>query len=56
MFEANSRYANLPIVEVETAKTQKVNAVKLRRLPTAAGTLQRLRATDRLDIMAHRKY
>lgn len=56
MFEANSRYAQLPIVEVETAKGKKVNAVKLRRLPHVAGNLSEVKGTDRLDIMAHRKY
>ncbi len=56
MFEANSRYLKCPIVEVETAKGEKVNAVKLRRLPAAAGNLTPVAGTDRLDIMAHRRY
>ncbi len=56
MFEGNSRYAKLPIVEVETTKGKKVNAVKLRRLPYVPGNLSEVKGTDRLDIMAHRKY
>jgi hypothetical protein len=56
MFDANSRYIKCPVVEVETAKGKKVNAVKLRRLPYAAGNLTEIKGTDRLDIMAHRKY
>jgi|SRR5215204_5806659 len=56
MFDANSRYVNCPIVEVETAKGEKVSAVKLRRLPAEQGDLTEIKGTDRLDIMAHRKY
>jgi len=56
MFSANSRYAKSPVAEVETAKGQKVNAVKLRRLPYAPGNLTEVKGTDRLDIMAHSKY
>ena len=56
MFDANSRYIKSPIVEVEAAKGKKVNAVKLRRLPYAPGNLTEIKGTDRLDIMAHRRY
>jgi hypothetical protein len=56
MFSSNSRYAKCPVVEVETAKGEKVNAVKLRRLPYAPGNLTEVKGTDRLDIMAQRKY
>ncbi len=56
MFEANSRYAKLPVVEVETVKGKKVDVVKLRRLPYAPGNLAEVKGTGRLDIMAHRKY
>jgi hypothetical protein len=56
MFDANSRYIKCPVVEVETAGGEKVNAVKLRRLPYAPGNLTEIKGTDRLDIMAHRKY
>ena len=56
MFDTNSRYLKCPVVEVETAKGKKVNAVKLRRLPYTPGNLTEVKGTDRLDIMAHRKY
>ena len=56
MFSSNSRYVKCPVVEVETGKGRKVNAVKLRRLPYAPGNLSEVKGTDRLDIMAHRKY
>lgn len=56
MFDANSRYAKIPIVEVETATGKKANAVKLRRLPYTPGNLAEVKGTDRLDIMAHRKF
>lgn len=55
MFDANSRYLKCPVVEVETAKGEKANAVRLRRLPYAPGTLTEVKGTDRLDIIAHRK-
>jgi hypothetical protein len=56
MFDANSRYIKCPVVEVETAKGKKVNAVKLRRIPFTPGDLTEVKGTDRLDIMAHRQY
>jgi hypothetical protein len=56
MFHSNSRYVNCPLVEVEAANGKKVNAVKLRRLPYTPGALTEAKGTDRLDIMAHRKY
>jgi hypothetical protein len=56
MFDANSRYIKCPVVEVETAKGKKVNAVKLRRIPFTAGDLTEVKGTDRLDIVAHRQY
>lgn len=56
MFDANSRYVKCPIVEVETATGKKANAVKLRRLPYTPGGLTEVKGTDRLDLMAHRKY
>jgi hypothetical protein len=56
MFDANSRYIKCQVVEVETAKGEKVNAVKHRRLPYAPGNLTEIKGTDRLDIMVHRKY
>ncbi len=56
MFASNSRYVNYPVVEVETSTGKKVNAVKLRRLPYVPGNLAEVKGTDRLDIMAYRKY
>ena len=56
MVDANSRYIKCQVVEVETAEGKKVNAIKLRRLPYALGNLMEVKGTDRLDLMAHRKY
>ena len=56
MFSSNSRYAKCPVVEVETATGKTVHAVKLRRLPYTPGNLTEVKGTDRLDIMAYRKY
>jgi len=56
MFEANSRYVKCQVVEVDMAKGKKVHAVKLRRIPYEPGLLKETKGTDRLDIMAHRKY
>ena len=56
MFDANSRYAKIPIVEVETATGKEANAVKLRRLPYTPGNLTEVKGPDRLDIMAHRRF
>jgi len=56
MFDENSRYVTCSTVEVETAKGTKVLAVKLRRLPYVPGKLTETKGTDRLDIMAHRRY
>jgi len=56
MFDANSRYAKIPVVEVETATGKKANAVKLRRLPYTPGNLTEVKGNDRLDIIAQRKF
>jgi len=56
MFEGNSRYAKAPTAEVEKAKGEKVIVIKPRRLPYTPGNLTEVKGTDRLDIMAHRKY
>jgi hypothetical protein len=56
MFESNSRYLKLPVVDVETPKGDTVQAVKLRRLPYEEGNLTPVAGTDRLDMMAHRRY
>jgi hypothetical protein len=56
MFDANSRYAKIQVVEVETAIGKKANAVKLRRLPYTPGNLTEVKGTDRLDIISNRKF
>lgn len=56
MFESNSRYVKIAVVEVETATGKKANAVKLRYLPYEPGSVTEVKGTDRLDIMSHRKY
>ena len=56
MFTANSRYVKCPIVEIETAAGKTVSAVTLRRLPYVPGHLTEVSGTDRLDLMAYRKY
>ena len=55
MFDSNSRYAQNPIVEVESKKG-KVSVVKLRRLPFVPGNLTEIKGADRLDILAHRRF
>jgi hypothetical protein len=56
MFSSNSRYAKCPVVEIETAKGNKVNAVKLRRPPFTSGNPTEVKGTNRLDLMAQGKY
>lgn len=56
MFDGNSRYITCSVVEVKTMHGDKVIAVKLRRLPYVPGKLTETKGTDRLDIMAHRRY
>jgi hypothetical protein len=43
-------------VQAEDRKGRKVTAIKLRRLPYVAGTPTILSGTDRLDVIAQRKY
>lgn len=56
MFDENSRYIKGATVEVETAQGVKVLAVKLRRPPYVPGKCNETKGTDRLDMMAHRRY
>jgi hypothetical protein len=56
MFESNSRYLKIPVVEVENGKGETVHVVKLRRLPYVESNLTPVAGTDRLDVMAHRRY
>jgi len=56
MFLENSRYFKLETVEVVLKDGRTVNAVKLRRLPEITGIPTVVKANDRLDIMAQRRY
>jgi hypothetical protein len=56
VFLENSRYFDVKTVEAKDAKGRKVTAVKLRRLPFAAGTPTVVKGNDRLDVMAQRRY
>lgn len=56
MFDTNSRYAKLPVVEAESATGKKADVVKLRKLPYTPANLTETKGTDRLDIMSHRKF
>ena len=56
MFDENSRYIKCSTVEVETAQGVNVLAVKLRRPPYVPGKSIETKGTDRLDLMAHRRY
>jgi len=56
VFIDNSRYIDVKTVEVETERGRIVSAIKLRRLPYAAGTPTVVKGNDRLDVMAQRKY
>ena len=56
MFIDSSRYLDVKTVETETEGGRKVTAIRLRRLPYAAGTPTVVRGNDRLDVMAQRKY
>jgi hypothetical protein len=52
MFLPNSRYAKLATVLTTSSTGEQVTALKLRRLPTVAGTPQMVQAGDRLDLLA----
>jgi hypothetical protein len=56
VFIDSSRYFDLKTVEAETENGRKVTAIRLRRLPYAAGTPTVVKGNDRLDVMAQRKY
>ena len=56
MFLDKSRYSAVKTVETEDRQGRKVTAIKLRRLPFVAGTPTVLKGTDRLDVIAQRKY
>lgn len=56
MFIDNSRYIDVKTVDVETENGRIVSAIKLRRLPYAAGGPTVVKGNDRLDVMAQRQY
>ena len=56
MFIDNSRYIDVKTVDVETENGRIVSAIKLRRLPYAAGAPTVVKGNDRLDVMAQRQY
>jgi hypothetical protein len=56
MFIDKSRYIDVKTVDVETENGRIVSAIKLRRLPYAAGAPTVIKGNDRLDVMAQRQY
>lgn len=56
MFNESSRYAKQKTVDVELKNGRSANAVTLRRLPSTDGVPTQLKANDRLDVIALRKY
>jgi len=56
VFIDNSRYIDVKTVDVETESGRIVSAIKLRRLPHAAGAPTVIKGNDRLDVMAQRQY
>lgn len=56
MFLSNSRYASVATITVHTHEGREVTAVRLRRLPAASGEPYTVTRSDRLDIIARRRY
>lgn len=56
MFIDSSRYIDVKTVDAETENGRIVSAIKLRRLPYAAGAPTVAKGNDRLDVMAQRLY
>ena len=56
MFLSNSRYAAVQTIVVRTRDGREVTAVKLRRLADPARSYYTVVRTDRLDIIARRRY
>ena len=56
MFLPNSRYYQQKVVDAIAAGGRLVKAVTLRRLASPAGDPAPVKGTDRLDIIAQRKY
>jgi hypothetical protein len=55
MFRENSRYAKVPIDEVEIAG-RKIAAIRLRQLPSPPADPYTVRQGDRLDLIAQRQF
>lgn len=56
MFKESSRYAKQKTVEVELENGRSASAVTLRKIPPTDGVPTQVKATDRLDVIALRKY
>lgn len=56
MFLETSRYADVQTAITKTKDDREVTVVRLRRLPYVAGTPTLIKQTDRLDVIAQRKY
>ncbi|OAN36781.1 hypothetical protein [Mycolicibacterium iranicum] len=56
MFLENSRYANVAQAVTTTRDGREVTVVRLRRLPPIDGDPYTVIGTDRLDILAQRRY
>src|SRR5688572_11053560 len=56
MFDSNSRYATVPMADVDAPGGLTVRVVKLRRLPYPPGNPVPVMGSDRLDILAQREY
>lgn len=56
MFLKNSRYFGLPTVTAVDRTGAPVAALKLRSLPSTAGSEATVRAHDRLDAMSEQRY
>jgi hypothetical protein len=56
MFNESSRYAKQKTLEVKLENGRKATAITLRRLPPTTGVPTPLKANDRLDVIALRKY
>jgi hypothetical protein len=56
LFLENSRYFTVKTVVTKTTSGKEVQAVTLRRLPYVPGTPTFVKGSDRLDVIAQRKY
>jgi len=56
MFKESSRYAKQQTVQVKLDNGSSTTALTLRRVPPTPGVPTQLKANDRLDVIALRKY